>query len=85
LGLAPTAVCDDSSTTRVAIPVEPENAPSPEYAPEIVSVPIGAAEEVHEPLPFDSVAVQSGVDPVVNATDPVGVGKPVTLVVTVAE
>ena len=51
----------------------------------IGSVPAGAAGELHVPLPFDSVAVQSGVDPVLNVTDPVGVGNPVTLVVTVAE
>ena len=58
---------------------------SPEYAPEIVSVPSGAALELHVPLPLDSVAVHSVVVPVVNVTDPVGVGCPLTLVVTVAE
>lgn len=58
---------------------------SPEYAPEIVSVPSGAALELHVPLPFDNVAVQSVVAPVVNVTDPVGPGTPVALVVTVAE
>jgi hypothetical protein len=51
----------------------------------MVSVPTGAAEELHEPLPLDKVAVQSDVAPVVNVTDPVGVGKPETVVVTVAE
>jgi hypothetical protein len=51
----------------------------------IVSVPTGAAEILHEPLPPDNVAVQSGVDPVENVTDPLGAGKPVTFVVTVAE
>jgi hypothetical protein len=50
-----------------------------------VSVPTGAAEELQEPLPLDSVAVQSGVDPVENVTDPLGVGNPVTVDVTVAE
>ena len=40
---------------------------------------------MQEPPPFDSVAVQSVVDPVVNVTDPVGVGNPVALVVTFAE
>jgi hypothetical protein len=50
-----------------------------------VSVPIGAVEELHEPLPLDNVAVQSAVDPVENVTDPVGVGMPVTFVDTVAE
>jgi hypothetical protein len=34
---------------------------------------------------LDNVAVQSGVDAVENVTDPVGLGKPVTFVVTVAE
>ena len=43
---------------------------SPEYAPEIVSVPSGAAEELQEPWPLDNVAVHSGVDPVVRVTEP---------------
>ena len=85
LGLAPIAVCEGSSTTRLAVPLDPEKLGSPEYAPEIVSVPNGATVELQEPLPFDNVAVHSGVDPVVKATDPVGVGNPVTLVVTMAE
>ena len=51
----------------------------------IVSVPTGAAEELQEALPPDNGAVQSDVDPVENVTDPVGVGTPVALVVTVAE
>jgi hypothetical protein len=72
-------------TTRLVVPVEPENTLLPEYTPEIVSVPTGAAEELQEPLPLDNVAVQSGVDPVENVTDPVGVGNPVTVLVTVAE
>jgi hypothetical protein len=72
-------------TTRDFVPVDPENTLSPEYVPEIVSVPIGAAEELQEPLPLDNVAVQSVVDPVENVTDPVGVGMPATFVVTVAE
>jgi hypothetical protein len=72
-------------TTREVVPVEPENTLLPEYAPEIVSVPIGAAEELQEPLPLDNVAVQSVVDPVENVTDPLGVGMPVMFVVTVAE
>ncbi len=50
-----------------------------------MSVPTGAAEEGHEPPPFDNGAVQSGVDPAENVTDPVGVGSPVPVVVTVAE
>lgn len=78
-------VCVAFSTASVVVPVDPEKSVSPEYTPEMVSVPSGAAEELHVPLPFESVAVQSGVDPVVNVTDPVGVGKPMTLVVTAAE
>jgi hypothetical protein len=70
-------------TASAVVPLEPENTVSPEYVPEIVSVPIGAAEEVHEPLPLDNVAVQSGVDPAENVTEPLGV--PVTVDVTVAE
>jgi hypothetical protein len=85
LGFTPIADCDGSSTTRVVVPFEPENALSPEYVPEIESVPIGAADEVHEPLPFDSVAVQRGVVPVRNTTDPVGAGNPFAPVVTVVE
>jgi hypothetical protein len=85
-GLAPIAVCDNALlTTREVVPVEPENTLLPEYAPEIVSVPIGAAEELQEPLPLDNVAVQSVVDPVENVTDPLGVGMPVMFVVTIAE
>jgi hypothetical protein len=72
-------------TTRLVALVDPANTVSPEYVPEIVSVPIGAVEELHEPLPLDNVAVQSAVDPVENVTDPVGVGMPVTFVDTVAE
>ena len=64
---------------------ETENMPLPEYVAEIVSVPAGAAEEPQEPLPPDSVAVQSVVDPVVNVTEPLGVGTPEAFVVTVAE
>jgi hypothetical protein len=83
-GLAPIEVCvGDLLTTRLVVPVEPANTLSPEYVPEIVSVPIGAAEELHEPLPFDNVAVQSGVEPVENVTDPLGV--PVAVDVTFAE
>jgi hypothetical protein len=48
-----------------------------------VSVPIGAAEELHEPLPFDKVAVQSGVDPAEKVTEPLGV--PLAVDVTFAE
>ena len=51
----------------------------------MVSEPAGAAEEGHVPLPLVSVATQRVVAPVVNVTVPVGVGKPVTLDVTVAE
>ena len=50
------------------------------------ALPAGAAAERHEPVPFDdNVAVQSDVEPAVNATDPVGVGAPPAPVVTVAE
>jgi hypothetical protein len=70
-------------TTSDVVPVEPANTPSPEYDPEIVSVPTVAAEELHVPLPLDSVAVHNVVDPVVNVTEPVGV--PAVSVVTVAE
>jgi uncharacterized protein YaaQ len=86
LGLAPIEVCvgdRELSTTRLVVPFDPENTVSPEYVPEIVSVPTGAAEELQEPLPLDSVATQSGVDPVEKVTDPLGV--PVTVDVTVAE
>ena len=86
LGLAPIAACDEAlSTTSDVVPMEPAKTLSPEYEPEIVSVPTGAAEELHVPLPPDSVAVHNGVDPAVNVTEPVGVGTPVALVVTVAE
>jgi hypothetical protein len=85
-GLAPTAVCDGSSTRRLVVPVDAVKLVSPEYAPEIVSVPTGAAaEELHEPLPFVNVATHSDVEPVVKVTVPVGVGSPETLVVTVVE
>jgi hypothetical protein len=70
-------------TTRLVIPVDPANTVSPEYVPEIESVPIGAAVELQKPLPFDNVAVQSGVEPVENVTDPLGV--PVAVDVTFAE
>jgi hypothetical protein len=86
LGLAPIEVCvgdRELSTSRVVDPLDPKNTVSPEYVPEIVSVPTGAAVELQEPLPFDKVAVHSGVDPVENVTDPLGV--PVTVDVTVAE
>jgi hypothetical protein len=87
VGVAPIEACEGAlSTTRDDEPIEPENTALPEYVPVIVSLPTGAAAEVHEPLPLtDSVAVQSAVDPVVNATDPCGVGIPTTFVVTVAE
>jgi hypothetical protein len=87
LGLAPIDVCDEAWLTTsagVVVPVEPMNTPSPEYDPVIVSVPTGAAEELHHPPPNDSVAVHSGVVPAVNVTDPVGAGTPVAPVVTVA-
>lgn len=67
------------------MPLDTEKSASPEYAPEIVSVPSGAAEELQVPLPFVSVAVQRVVGPVVNATDPVGLGSPAVLVDTVTE
>ena len=85
LGLAPIAVCEASSTVSVVVPSDPEKKVSPEYVPEIVSVPNGAAEELHVPLPFASVAVHSGVEPVVKVTDPVGAGNPLTAVVTDVE
>jgi hypothetical protein len=84
-GLAPIEVCDAAGlTTRLVVPVDPEKSLSPEYAPEIVSLPTGAVVAVHEPLPLNNVAVQSDLSPAVNVTDPVGVGNPVVLVVTVA-
>ena len=85
LGLAPTEVCDAAGfTTRFVVPLDPEKSVSPEYDPEIVSLPTGAVVALHEPLPLDNVAVQSDLNPAVNVTDPVGVGNPVVLVVTVA-
>jgi hypothetical protein len=56
----------------------------PAYAPEIASLPAGAAEELHDPLPLNNVAVQSDVDPVENVTDPLR-ENPVIVGVTVAE
>jgi hypothetical protein len=50
-----------------------------------VSFPAGAAEELQEALPPERVAVHSDVVPVLNVTEPVGVGYPKTLVVTAAE
>jgi hypothetical protein len=72
-------------TTRLVDPVDTEKLASPAYAPEIVSDPNGAAEELHEPMPPDKVAVQSDVAPAVNVTGPLGAGNPVAVVVTVAE
>jgi hypothetical protein len=72
-------------TIREVDPDEPENTASPAYVPVMVSLPAGAAEEGHEPLPPDKVATHSTVDPDLNVTDPVGVGTPVAPVVTVAE
>jgi hypothetical protein len=72
-------------TTRVVVPDAPENTVLPSYVAVIVSVPTGAAEELHVTAPLDNGAVQSGIDPAENVTDPVGVGTPVALVVTVAE
>jgi hypothetical protein len=87
VGFAPIEVCVGALfTTRLVVPVEPKNSVSPEYVPEIVSVPIGAAEELQEPVPaLDNVAVQRGVNPVENVTDPLGMGNPVTVDVTLAE
>jgi hypothetical protein len=50
-----------------------------------VSFPVGAADELHEALPPERVAVHNDVVPVLNVTEPVGVGYPKALVVTVAE
>ena len=62
-------------TTSEVVPIESVNTASPEYAPEIVSLPTGAAVELHDPVPsLANVATQSCVDPVENVTDPVGVG-----------
>jgi hypothetical protein len=83
LGVAPIAVCDGSSTTRLVEPAELKNTVVPAYAPEMVSVPNGAAEELQEPLPFDKGAVQIEVVPVVKVTEPFGMAP--TFVVTVAE
>jgi hypothetical protein len=85
-GLALIKVCvgdRELSTTKLVDPLDPANTVLPEYVPEIMSVPIGAAEELQKPFPFDNVAVQSDVEPVENVTDPLGV--PVTVDVTVAE
>lgn len=74
-----TAVCVGALVTvSVVVPVEADNPAPPEYVPKMRSVPRGAAEELHEPLPLDKVAVHSGVDPVENVTEPVGV-PPVTV------
>jgi hypothetical protein len=72
----PIVVCDSALlTTSEVVPVEPVNTTSPEYAPEIVSLPTGAAGELHDPVPsLANVATQSCVDPVENVTDSVGVG-----------
>jgi hypothetical protein len=72
-------------TTSGVVEFEPANTVSPPYVPVIVSVPTGAADELQDALPPDSGAVQSDIDPIENVTDPVGVGTPVALVVTVAE
>jgi hypothetical protein len=87
LGLAPTEICEEALlTTSGVVPLEPTNTVSPEYVPAIVSVPTGAAAEGHEAVPsLNSDAVQSGVEPLVKVTVPVGVGSPVPLDVTVAE
>ena len=85
LGAAPIDVCDGAwLTVSEVVPVELPNTASPEYIPEIVSVPTGAAAELQEPIPPDSGAVHSVVDPVENVTEPVGVG-PAPTGVTVAE
>jgi hypothetical protein len=70
---------------RDVVPAEPENSASPEYVPETVSLPAGAAEVLQDPLPLDRVAVHKAVEPVVNVIEPLGVGRPVPFVVTVAE
>jgi hypothetical protein len=66
------------ATVSVVVPVEADNPAPPEYVPKMRSVPSGAAEELHEPLPLNNVAVHSGVDPVEKVTDPLGV-PPVTV------
>jgi hypothetical protein len=79
LGFAEIVVCDVAlETPSVVVPVEADNPLPPEYVPKITSVPSGAAEELHEPLPLNNVAVHSDVDPVENVTDPLGV-PPVTV------
>jgi hypothetical protein len=72
-------------TVSVVVPDDPEKTLLPEYVPEIVSLPAGAAEEGHEPVPLDNVAMQRVLDPALNVTVPVGVGAPTTVVVTFAE
>jgi hypothetical protein len=67
------------------VPVEADNPRAPEYVAKTVSVPAGAADDVQEPAPLDSVAVHSDVEPVENVTDPVGVGNPPVVVETDAE
>ena len=81
-------VCDGALFTvrgGDVVPVEPANTLSPEYVPVIVSMPTAAAEELQVPLPPDSIAVQSVVDPIVNVTEPVGMGGIAATGVTVAE
>jgi hypothetical protein len=71
-------------TVSVVDPVEADSPIPPEYVAKTVSVPMGAADELQEPLPLDSVAVHSDVEPVENVTDPVGVIMP-PVAATVAE
>jgi hypothetical protein len=73
LGLAVTDACVAAfEMLTVVDPVEAD-VPLPEYVPKTRSVPTGAADELHEPMPPDSVAVHSAVDPVEKVTDPLGV------------
>jgi hypothetical protein len=74
------------ATVSVVVPEDVEKLPSPEYAPVIVSVPLGALVAEQEAEPPLSVAVQRVVDPIVNRTLPDGVPvDPVVASVTVAE
>jgi hypothetical protein len=65
-------------TVSDVVPVEADDPAPPEYVPKMRSVPSGAVAALQEAVPIDTVAIHSGVDPVENVTDPVGV-PPVTV------
>jgi hypothetical protein len=71
-------------TSRVVVPVEGASKDVPWYSPEIVTlVPTGAADEVHDPEPLDTVAVHSDVDPAEKTTEPLGAGSDVAVTIAV--